>query len=777
MKVSLHYGGIMERKEDSFSYQGGFVNRDIVIDPDYMTWSMFEGFCEDNGSAGSVKHVWYKLPQETMDLLREISELTSDACINQMCSEAVKAGGVDIYVEQNVVERVDEEVEKDGEEERREEDIHEEERDEEDKSEDDVDDEGQNNGEQSNVADEVEEEIIEDGGDNIPLQSLFGDICDEEVQGEANGDEEVRGAANDDEEEESERQLRDVERPAPAPDTDDEWEDFNRQEKHISRTRYSNEKPPYLWLMQTFKSGEEFKDQLLRYVLKTNFDVKLCRWEKTKLGAICTKKNCDWKIYCAVEKPKEKWMVKSYVDKHNHLKSSKARMLKQGTIARLYKDEARRRPSIKWTDIKDEIMMRYSLSVSKWICTKARRMALDLVIETQREQFAKLWDYERELHRSNDNIKTEIVTILREDEPKTWCRAFFSPHARCEDVCNNLSESYNRTIREARKLPLINMLEEIRRLAMKRISRRREKYSGCSTHFPPNIMEIFEQNRRASNHCTVIKSSESLYEVTEFDCSYEVCLPEKHCACNRWDITGIPCQHVIYVINEHNKEPEDFVDPYYLTSRWQDTYRNNIRPVNGERLWEKTGKAPIQIPEKRRMPGRPKNYDRIKEAHESKTNPTKVTREGRRMTCSNCKQTDHNCGTCTLQAAPELPKRKRGRPRKTPDDPWSIQNAPKRKRNAQSQSTPTLISTQPCIDPQPSTAPQPSNAPTTRGRGRPRGRGRGCGRGRGRECEPPVPREPACYIGPYSGRVFEVWGPTAVSGQNSQSSQQQPQDS
>lgn len=65
------------------------------------------------------------------------------------------------------------------------------------------------------------------------------------------------------------------------------------------------------------------------------------------------------------------------------------------------------------------------------------------------------------------------------------------------------------------------------------------------------------------------------------------------------------------------------------------------------------------------MPGRPKNYDRIKEAHESKTNPTKVTREGRRMTCSNCKQTGHNCGTCTLQAAPELPKRKRGRPKKT----------------------------------------------------------------------------------------------------------------
>ena len=373
MKVRLHYGGVMERKDNNFFYRGGLVNKDIAIDPDYMTWSMFEGLCEDNGSNGVVKHVWYKLPQESIDLVKVIPEVTSDASINQMCCEAMKVGSVDIYIEQSVGEKVDDQVPKVGEENRGEEDMGEEDAGEEDKGdedsyEEDKDDEGQNNGESSNARDEGEEEIIKEAGDDIPFQSLFGDISDEEeVRGGSSDEvrggasEEIRGGAEDDEDE-SERQLKDDEHPAPAVDTDDEWEDFNRQEKAISGTTYSNEKPPYLWLMQTFKSGEEFKDQLLRYVLKTNYDVKLCRWEKTKLGAICTKERCEWKIYCSVEKPKGKWMVKSYVDKHNHLKSSKARMLKQGTIARLYKDEARRRPGIKWTDIKDEIMMRYNLS-------------------------------------------------------------------------------------------------------------------------------------------------------------------------------------------------------------------------------------------------------------------------------------------------------------------------------------------------------------------------------------------------------------------------------
>jgi hypothetical protein len=89
-------------------------------------------------------------------------------------------------------------------------------------------------------------------------------------------------------------------------------------------------------------------------------------------------------------------------------------MLKQGVIARMFRDEARRRPFLRWTDIKDEIMMRYTLSVSKWICQKARRMALDMVVETQKVQFGKLWDYEAELQRSNKDIHTDIVTIPRE---------------------------------------------------------------------------------------------------------------------------------------------------------------------------------------------------------------------------------------------------------------------------------------------------------------------------------------------------------------------------
>ena len=42
---------------------------------------------------------------------------------------------------------------------------------------------------------------------------------------------------------------------------------------------------------------------------------------------------------------------------------------------------------------------------------------------------------------------------------------------------------------------------------------------------------------------------------------------------------------------------------------WIETYRNNIKPVNGETFWQKTGKNPIGVPCYRKMPGRPKKQD------------------------------------------------------------------------------------------------------------------------------------------------------------------------
>lgn len=64
--------------------------------------------------------------------------------------------------------------------------------------------------------------------------------------------------------------------------------------------------------------------------------------------------------------------------------------------------------------------------------------------------------------------------LLKKDH-RTWCRAFFRIGCCCADTHNNLTESFNRTLKAARKKPFVQMLELIRRDAMQRIANRLEK--------------------------------------------------------------------------------------------------------------------------------------------------------------------------------------------------------------------------------------------------------------------------------------------------------------
>ena len=59
--------------------------------------------------------------------------------------------------------------------------------------------------------------------------------------------------------------------------------------------------------------------------------------------------------------------------------------------------------------------------------------------------------------------------------PQHWSRAWFRLGSNCDSVDNNLCESFNKWIVEARFFPIITMLEAIRRKVMIRIQEQRSK--------------------------------------------------------------------------------------------------------------------------------------------------------------------------------------------------------------------------------------------------------------------------------------------------------------
>lgn len=86
------------------------------------------------------------------------------------------------------------------------------------------------------------------------------------------------------------------------------------------------------------------------------------------------------------------------------------------------------------------------------------------------------------------------------------------------------------------------------------------------------------------------------FEVKNGFGTYPVDLQAQSCACKMWDITGIPCVHVMTCFTELNIEPDEFVSHWYTKEMWVKTYSYRIRSQYGSSLWKKVDGIPILPP-------------------------------------------------------------------------------------------------------------------------------------------------------------------------------------
>jgi len=248
----------------------------------------------------------------------------------------------------------------------------------------------------------------------------------------------------------------------------------------------------------------------------------------------------------------------------------------------------------------------------------------------------------------------------------TWSRAFFRIGSCCNDNLNNLSESFKRTIRQARKKPLLDLLEDIRRQCMVRNEKRYVLAGRLKTRFTKRAHFEIEKMVEGSQFCIRWMARNNKHEISLNNVIYSVDMNDNTCGCRKWQMTGIPCVHAASVIIGKKQKVEDYVVDWYTTQRWQQTYKDGIAPVQGKILWPRVNRFGVLPPPWRRgNPGRPNNYARRKGRNEAASSSiTTLSRLHRVMTCSNCKQEGHNKKGCKNQWVEGQPKRPRGRPKK-----------------------------------------------------------------------------------------------------------------
>ncbi|XP_071912395.1 uncharacterized protein [Coffea arabica] len=148
--------------------------------------------------------------------------------------------------------------------------------------------------------------------------------------------------------------------------------------------------------------------------------------------------------------------------------------------------------------------------------------------------------------------------------PQYWVRAYFCTSPKCDILLNNLCESFNSSILEARDRPILGMLETIRLYLMARMETKREWMRKSSGSVCPKILKKLEKVKNAASRCIATYSGDWFYEMRfMYGDRYSVNLASMKCSCRRWELNSIPCSHAMSASALTKEPPKSFVHEFY----------------------------------------------------------------------------------------------------------------------------------------------------------------------------------------------------------------------
>ncbi|KAL3529671.1 hypothetical protein ACH5RR_008993 [Cinchona calisaya] len=247
--------------------------------------------------------------------------------------------------------------------------------------------------------------------------------------------------------------------------------------------------------------------------------------------------------------------------------------------------------------------------------------------------------------------------LTENTSPYHWSRSHFRTIPKCDILLNNLCESFNSVILEAREKPILGMLENIRMYIMERLRTKREWIRKRTENLCPKIQKKLEKAKEDAAFNIARFSNDSKFEVTHmYGEKFVVDLEKRVCDCRRWELTGIPCSHVVCCISLTGEESESFVNQCYSKDAYVRAYEPAIEPINGPNAWPNSKKDPIHAPKKLKLPGRPKKTRR-REPDEQISDPKGIKKLSRvgitHMTCSGCHQKGHTVRKCPQRLTKE----------------------------------------------------------------------------------------------------------------------------
>ncbi|XP_028084942.1 uncharacterized protein LOC114286062 [Camellia sinensis] len=141
--------------------------------------------------------------------------------------------------------------------------------------------------------------------------------------------------------------------------------------------------------------------------------------------------------------------------------------------------------------------------------------------------------------------------------PIHWSRIHFNTFPKCDLLLNNLCECFNASVLEVRSKPVVTMLEKIRLLLMETVQKKkRDVMQRHNGPICPKIQNHLEKMKvDAGGWIPKWNGNEQFEVIGPYGEQYKLDLQAWTCGCKNWDLSSIPCAHVVAAANFLGQKP------------------------------------------------------------------------------------------------------------------------------------------------------------------------------------------------------------------------------
>ncbi|KAI3856573.1 hypothetical protein MKX03_032437 [Papaver bracteatum] len=146
-------------------------------------------------------------------------------------------------------------------------------------------------------------------------------------------------------------------------------------------------------------------------------------------------------------------------------------------------------------------------------------------------------------------------------------------------MTTNPAESFNSTLKPAKKLPPVLLVDFIRRTLDEWFAIRKKIVEDWKEKFSSKANEIIEARNQLEISFRATFLGDGRYEVNESGCqdAHEINLEERTCFCGRFQMEFLPCFHAMAVIKTKKSTTNFSVcSLHWRTSEWRSAYQGTI---------------------------------------------------------------------------------------------------------------------------------------------------------------------------------------------------------